>query len=503
MATWDSLIVTPSIDSVYLPCLKLSVTCGTFVLYKGKSEPTSAAQVGRILEVVKSLDMLQESQEFPAIHEAAAAFLEGHETTDVTRNQIPPQPVKINLFKSRASFENVEEFPVGDSQLSSVSDTADGWKHVVQLEEVECILADAIINLSFVFLEEEVNSHCHDDCRGMFNFFVLKYRRARNGSVSVVPKQACPTFGAQLPGFSEYWSIDHSQMIFNSIRQIAHAMQRLLCRIAQSQGDFAHRNMKLHLPTCSWFYIKNHFGQRGIKIHDVGFNQPRPILGWGLTYRSHREYCDMEILRFDTCAKIVAFREVFGYTSGYGVRKKRPRYCDGESLININDVLNVVFLPTSPGDDGEIYELEEHSLPAFQRFGVMEDGIDLGYSKLDGILQITLRYRKLVVTNEMVPYLASVGVGLREASAGNDNGITTSTSNMVNPTTTAMIFPEMEFVDDGYLMQVTSVGPNSIRARRTYKLLAGNRSMGVCGFHNDVEYTDLADIWNRIQERLR
>jgi hypothetical protein len=55
--------------------------------------------------------------------------------------------------------------------------SGNSWKVVVQLEEHDWILADAIINLSFVILEEDIcSSHCYDDCRGMCNFFVLKYQ---------------------------------------------------------------------------------------------------------------------------------------------------------------------------------------------------------------------------------------------------------------------------------------------------------------------------------------
>ena len=134
------------------------------------------------------------------------------------------------------------------------------------------------MDLAFVFLEETIKSHCYDECRGMLNLFVLKHRLSRNGRVSSVPRQTCPPFPGYLDGFRECWSVDLSALIFNSIRQIGWAMQRLLCRIAQSQGDFAKRNVKLQLPSCSWFYIKNQMEQQGIAcISGVRFSQPRPI----------------------------------------------------------------------------------------------------------------------------------------------------------------------------------------------------------------------------------
>jgi hypothetical protein len=58
--------------------------------------------------------------------------------------------------------------------------------------------------------------------------------------------------------------------------------------------------------------------------------QLQTILSWDLCYQSHCQtgYLD-EVLRFYTQAKLVAFREVFGHSSGYGIRKKRPKDGDG------------------------------------------------------------------------------------------------------------------------------------------------------------------------------
>ena len=140
-----------------------------------------------------------------------------------------------------------------------------------------------------------------------------------------MPTQVCPPFPGQLAGFFNYWSVDQCQAIFLSIRHIRRAMQRLLCRIAQSKGDFSHRNARLQLPRYGWFYVKSQFEGQGIAIMStVRFCQPRPILGWGLTYNCIRETGNLEVLRFDTSTKIQSFRNIFGSTSGCGVRKKQP-----------------------------------------------------------------------------------------------------------------------------------------------------------------------------------
>jgi hypothetical protein len=61
----------------------------------------------------------------------------------------------------------------------------------------------------------------------------------------------------QPKGYFDYWSVDQRQAIFHSIRCIGRAIERLLCRIAQLQGDFLNGNARLQLPRYSWFYIKS------------------------------------------------------------------------------------------------------------------------------------------------------------------------------------------------------------------------------------------------------
>lgn len=486
--SWETLQVTPSVDSVYLRCLKLSITLGSFVMYKSKAEGSNEAilQVGRVLEVMKSINQVPECRRSPAIlcgqQDEAAAIVDDDDSHDTT---IPPQFIRINIFKSRDSFAE-EDFAVGDDYDS-------GWNYLIQMEEDDWILADSIINLSFVFPEEEVRAHQHDDCRGMFNFFVLKHRRSQSGFVSLIPRLACPPFGVQLDGFDKFWSVDNCHMIFNSIRQIARGLQRLLCRIAQSQGDFSSRNIKIHVPSCCWVYIKYQFVAKGVvSTCRVAFSEPKSILGWGLAYYCIRANGHLEALRFDTKTKMKAFRDVFGCASGYGVRKKRPRYQEGKSLLNMNDVINVVCCYDEEGSPQQ----QENSGVPFQRFSVMEDGIDLLYNEHEGILQLVVRYCRVVVTNDSIQSLASIGVGTCTSMVyGSD--ITTST------TTTGAITPGMDFMDGDYLMRVTSVRANVVNAQRKYKVV-GNRSIAIdsCDCDNNIEYTDVFDVRNRIQAML-
>lgn len=243
--TWGALTPTSFQTTLYVPCLKISITAGSFIRFsKGESAP----QVGRIIDVVSSIDSVPQPENHPLIQTPLP------DNFDVG---IQLQFAKVNLFIDRLLLSD-REFP------AETSSSCDGWQGIVQLDGYEWIPSHLIIGLSFVFMEEDMLSHSFDDCRGMSNFFVLKYRQARIGNLSVIPRHECPPFPACIEQFQKLWSVCHCELIFNSIRQIRQDMQRILCRVAQSQGDFAVKNAKLQLPSCSWFYIKNTMATQGI-----------------------------------------------------------------------------------------------------------------------------------------------------------------------------------------------------------------------------------------------
>ena len=168
-------------------------------------------------------------------------------------------------------------------------------------------------------------------------------------------------------------------------------------------------------------------------------------------------------------------------------------------MLNINDVINVVRFPLDDEvDDGR---QDQSADGIFQRYGVMEDGIDLVFDANDGVLQVVVRYQKMVVTKESMPFLTAVGVLFRgddyEFHPGNN------INSAATPDTSTCISTGMEFMDRGYLMRVKAGANDVVYARRTYKLV-GHRSVRVYGCDNDhiVTYTDIADINNRIQEML-
>jgi hypothetical protein len=503
---WDALNPTSFGSTVYLHCLKVSITVGSFVMYNVRGDSTP--QIGRVVDVVSTRDSV------PQEDDTRHLFLEGPlpECSSLSDDaKMPVQFVKVNLFKFISSFGE-GSFPIADEGDTMTCTRDNGWKIVVQVDEYCWILSLAICDLSFVFMYDDVTSGLFDDCRGMYNFFVLKHRVAQNGRcVSAVPRDACPPFPGCIEGFHKNWCIDHCKLIFNNIRQIRMDMQRILCRVAQSQGDFCSRTVKAQLPSCTWFFIKNAMARHGIESTSGVKNiQPRVLLSWGLSYQSLRHTGHLDILRFDTEAKLVAFRELFGHTSGFGVRKKRPKYSDGRSLLYINDVINVVSCTNlnkrqqPPGTGGQDVGISTSDGSCWRSFrnGMMQDGIDLAYDGEDGILQVVIRYHKVVVTADegTLKRLKHVGVGFAFLDEGRQH-TRTVTLPLAAPLNHVSILPGMEFLDHSYVMSVVSVTLSEIRARKLYKVLHDLTTVQAIDT-GVVIYTDTAYVLNQIQEML-
>ena len=227
-------------------------------------------------------------------------------------------------------------------------------------------------------------------------------------------------------------------------------------------------------------------------IPGVKYSQPRSVLSWGLAFHSRPFTGYYEVLRFDTVAKLHAFRGLFGTMSGYGVRKKRPKYSDGHSRLCINDVLNVVVCRNAPlAIENADNDCSSTSSEEFQRF-VSDDGIDLAYDASDGFLQIVVRYRKVIVTDDSLPSLAGVGVCVHCDGVQ----VPSSTTSSIN------ILPGMEFIDKLYVMRVHEACSSEIRARKVYRIDEATRRTTNVTSSEIIVYNDIAYVDRKIQEML-
>ena len=158
-----------------------------------------ATQVGWILDVVPSISCIPHAQDYLHIYLPS------------TDNDFSVQFAKINIFQDRSRFANDSKF-LAEENCSA----KDGWQEVVPLVEIKWIPSHLITGTSFVFMMDYFHFHLVDDCHGMSIFFVLNLA-CNETNVSVVPKDSCPPFLSTIESFSKFWSVCHSELIFNSI----------------------------------------------------------------------------------------------------------------------------------------------------------------------------------------------------------------------------------------------------------------------------------------------
>jgi hypothetical protein len=434
---WDGLLPTSFHKTVRISALKVTVTPGSFIVYR--LEHSTTLVVGRILDVATSLTSIAHTESHAVVDSPCPADIDTPPTID--------QYAKVNIYEDRALLSMDRTFPA-DTLYSF-------WQEIVQLEDFIWIPSTFIVGLAFVFMQDLIVRHSVDECCGMKDLFLLKYRLTGDGILSEVPKDSCPPFPSAIDLFSRLWSMCHCELIFNSIQHIRREMQKIMCRVAQSQGDFTVKYAKIPLPSCCWFYIKNQMQEQGIfSIQPVKYSQPRLLLSTGLGYGSIRHFGSMDVLRFDTTDKLEAFRGLFGKTAGYGVRKRRPRYADGKSLLTLNDVVNIVQGRSS--QEGVLADDDNDcdNSQAFQRFGVMDEGIDFLYDLFLNVLQIVIRYGKIVVTVDTIECLAGAGVA----------ALPSTTVPLAESVIQLSILPGQEFLDGGYLMVVENVNDNAIHS---------------------------------------
>ena len=183
----------------------------------------------------------------------------GTAAKEIIGNEIPVQYVKVNIFEDREVL--AQQFCIPSSHHDQF-DT--GWQIIVQINQVQWVPLHAIAGLAFVAFEDD-DKDVFDDCRGMSSFYIAKHRISETGAVSLIPVQECPPFPGRMESFKKLWSVHHCELFFDTIRQIRFEMQRILCRIAQSQGDFSSKNTKMHLPSCSWPFIQNSMAAEGVE----------------------------------------------------------------------------------------------------------------------------------------------------------------------------------------------------------------------------------------------
>jgi hypothetical protein len=193
MTTWERLNPKSFISTVYLRC---QVVHHTWFLYfvpqQGRESDTRIPRVGRVLDVVDSIDKVPGGEKFPAIQEP---FQEVY-LAAVPENKGPLQFVRVNVLKSRSLFSD-GEFPLVDKiRFLSANGCADGWQVVVQLEEDAWILVDEIFTC-LCFSRGRCTISWLRRLSSKVHFLCAWVSLCTKWAFLPIPKQACAPFGSR------------------------------------------------------------------------------------------------------------------------------------------------------------------------------------------------------------------------------------------------------------------------------------------------------------------
>ena len=130
----------------------------------------------------------------------------------------------------------------------------------------------------------------------------------------------------------------------------------------------------------------------------------------------------------------------------------------------------------------------------------MRDGIDLAHDADDGVLQVVIRYHKMVVVRDETTFDSLKHIGVASPETLLRAGETDTT--VLPDLSLSEIIPGMEFLDESFVMTVISVTEREIHARKAYKVLRDLTTVPAMD-STVVIYTDVEYVKDQIAEMLR
>jgi hypothetical protein len=311
----------------------------------------------------------------------------------VSQKQDPESKlIRVNLFRSVDGSDLQASIPC----LSGIAqDTAE----VFQTDEYHEIECGDITNISYVFSPSEMERNGYV-IQGVSNAYVCRYQA--DGNLKVY--NYC--FPTDVPNYCPLQSC-YQERIWSSLEHIRAILHKALNKMSEKQG--VKYMEKCFFPHESWVYIKaqvrkalfilqekeNPDGQDSddedrwltVKNHCARMKIRRT--GPGLYRFSTWDESKTELLRFEVDEDLQVFRSIFNMHSMHGIRDRSPKILEKSLKLSNNTALNVVMANSERREKLAKYPCE--------------DGVDLNYSTKWQVLEIRVRYTRMV-------YRASNGV---------------------------------------------------------------------------------------------
>jgi hypothetical protein len=263
---------------------------------------------------------------------------------------------------------------------------------VIQTEKLSSIEPESVVDIAFVFKEEEVRGGERGFCQGMTNAFILRYKivvEDKQDVLQTVLDCHCLPFPSDYLEYRLLLSACFPSGIWRHVSAIQEELSRVLGRTAEAaQGIFTKKLIKISMDQSMWTYLCFKALDGGCCCpHTVNMSVFKRVTKPGMDLAKFVARHECKLLRFETQSDLKVLCSIFGESTIMNVRAKmpprpKPNQPMNDRELNENDIINVI--------NGEV-QREDPFLRHTNR-----DGLDFVYDFKSGKASMYVRYTMYV-----------------------------------------------------------------------------------------------------------
>jgi len=266
-----------------------------------------------------------------------------------------------------------------NSRMSINSGPCASLKEIIKTPFVGCIKNADVTDIAFVFMPPFLENGTHAVVFGMVNVFICRYEYKNANEIHgdilcfspfVVPPNL---FDDPFP-----------KRVWDGIIVIQELCRSILSAYSAKQGDYFRATKKVNFPSDVWAYISDfRFEGKARKEKIKRLVSIRQKVDDGIVTKSVRVERQAVQYMFETEQELASFRGVFGKTTTFGKRSRRPIVGESKYLQHL-DIINVVV----PSTEDDIIQRKRQDII------IRYDGKDI---------YITIHYNKFIYQNNVTP----------------------------------------------------------------------------------------------------
>jgi len=216
-----------------------------------------------------------------------------------------------------------------------------GIRELIKTPYIGCVKNDDVIDLAFVFSPVSLENGTHAVAAGMHNVFICRYMYRDKDHVHV----NVPVFASFV--VTDIFDDPFPKRVWDGIILIQEICRSLLSTYSAKQGDYFYSSKKVNFLADVWkYFCAMQFHHHIVRRQLIG---KRTIicqrLDDGVVAKSVRDTRPVVQYVFQTECELNWFRGIFGRTTTFGKRSRRPTVGNTKYLQHL-DIINVIIPST-------------------------------------------------------------------------------------------------------------------------------------------------------------